>query len=151
MKSLKLSAIFVSILTLAPLISTNSFAHEGMRLDPIVSDTTSAGVLTTFSPVVALTCWVNHEMIHSRSDFFPDYATCETAIHISANMMATATTVLLLKDVKAAQPDALNYVAGAAPSPLLYSTVEKLQDVAFKATGKLWSFDEIVSDIIGSI
>lgn len=66
-----------------------------------------------------------------------------------ANLALTA-SIALLKEIKAAEPHALNYAAdtGSAPSPVLYSAVQKIQDAAFKQTGKNVSFDESVNAIL---
>lgn len=62
----------------------------------------------------------------------------------------TSTTIALLKDLEAARPDAMNYMAGAAPSPLLYSAVGKFQDFIEQETGEQMGFDEVVNQVVGS-
>lgn len=98
------------------------------------------GVSITFSPVVAVLC--NLEIIHI------DGLMCAQMNVISSGV---TTSVLLLKEVEAAQPDALEYIAGQYPSPLLESVAFKLQDIAYQATGEEMTFDEVVDDIINNI
>lgn len=64
---------------------------------------------------------------------------------------SATSTVLLLKETKAVQLDALNYAAGDRATPLLTSVVERLQDIAFEATGEEMSFDQVVDAILTNI
>ena len=65
--------------------------------------------------------------------------------------LGTSTTLALLKDVQAAQPDALDYIAGANPTPLLEEVVKELQDLSLEINGRPVSFDQAVNDIVKNI
>lgn len=66
---------------------------------------------------------------------------------ISSAIQTTA-TALLLKELEAAKPDALEYSAGSAPSPALYAAVDKLQVFASDHLDRELSFEDSVNEIL---
>ena len=111
-------------------LSAGAFANE---------ETQRGATLLTASPILAVECAINGD-----SDTF-----CLTGTGSATAVSITST--LLLKEIESAQPDAMAYVAGAAPSPLLYSVVEQLQTVGIEQLGESQSFDEIVNQIINTL
>lgn len=95
----------------------------------------TAGLLTA-SPTLAVTC-----AVYGDTDNF-----CLTGTGSAA--LLTTSSVLLLRDIQAVQPDALRYMEGQDASPLLESVASRLQDVASEHLGREMTFNEAVNDII---
>lgn len=111
-------------------LSLGAFSNE---------ETRRGATLLSVSPILAVECAINGD-----TDTF-----CLTGTGSAAAVSITST--LLLKEIESAQPDAMAYVAGAAPSPLLYSVVEKLQTISSERLGETQSFDGIVNQIINTL
>lgn len=145
--------ITLASLGLAALLSNfnnQAFAYEdGILLSTTMS--TSSPFLTTLSPLRIMDCSNWPHKRHSPNT--PANKLTDLAFSCEATLVsvATSTSALLLKEIQEAQPDALDYLAGASPSPMLYAVVEKIQDAVFEETGKKVGFDNVVNEIIGSI
>lgn len=89
------------------------------------------------SPGLSVTCAVEG----SSSEF------CRGAYQFG---LSVSFTTFLLKEMEAAGPDALDYAAGSAPSPLLYEVAQKLQQFVAKESGEDITFDQAVDAIISN-
>ena len=127
---------------LLPLLALATFNAQANEAVNSTAGTAGALVYTSASPAVFVYCLAKYPSGTSEPN-------CVFSMPISVS--ATTTSVLLLKEIKAAQPDALNYIAGSAPSPALYSAVEKLQKFAAGEMDIEMTFDEAVNDIISNI
>lgn len=134
MKKLFSSALIA--LTLSLSLSTNSASAN----DEIIGLSDTFGVHILW-PVVALKCL-------AEGDFSSSGCAVAYAVGVPIGI---STTTFLLKEAQAAKPDALAYVAGEAPSPLLEAVVGDLQDFSYELNGEELSFDEIVDDILSNI
>lgn len=127
-------------------VNVTIFALTLALLSPVYgADVTRAGVDVSASfveaPIISAHCIAQGRLLGNPE--------CIGAS--GAALISSALSSVLLKEIRAAQPDALEYAAGASPSPLLYSIVEKLQILAFETTGQKWSFDQIVNEMIINI
>ena len=133
-KTARLAMFLITMATMPNAYASEEFSKES--------------ALLTSTPVVSVICMANENGLPGGSLNRYDGLDCAAAYVLSSG---TTTALLLLKDIQAAQPDALDYMAGAQASPLLIDVVKKLQGISIEDNGKQISFDDAVRDIVQNI
>lgn len=104
------------------------------------SDLTGTAKMLSYAPAMTTHCAVNNSMEGS----------CNAA-YFFAILTNASTTMILLKEIQVAGPDALDYIAGAEASPVLLAAVERMQNIALEELGVEVSFDEAVDEILKNL
>lgn len=115
------------------------FASQAFASESFDGEYSKEIATISFSPVSALLC--NLDLIEL------DPIDC-AGMNVASSF---TTTVLLLKEIESAQPDALDYIAGGIPTPHLMDVVNALQSLSLEVDGRPISFDQAVNDIIVNI
>lgn len=157
-KSVSILALGISLMS----FSTQSFAaaytlmngfymtNEKLNSDGGLLAYTAVTGASFLSPLDVAFCAISGAYNDNEGTLYDGkWTLCDgSGIDVSAYGLVTTSLIVLLKEAKAAAPDALNYVAGAAPSPALNAVAEKIQDMSYKINGEEMSFDEAVDDIL---